>query len=72
MQVLDPPTLFDEVSLAVWRTAYIANIVGYSRFIRWIIILGPAASSIFEQTKSYFLCSICTSVDEYYGAQKAL
>ena len=72
VQVLDHPTLFDEVSLAVWRTAYIANIVGYSRFIRWIIILGPAASSIFEQTKSYFLCSICTSVNEYYGAQKAL
>ena len=71
VQVLDHPTLFDEVSLTVWRTIHVANIVGYSRFIRWIIILGPAALSIFEQTKSYFLCSIC-SVDEYYGAQKAL
>ena len=71
VQVLDHPTIFDEVSMAAWKTNHIANVVGYSRFIRWIIILGPATRSVFEQTKSYLLCTICTSA-EFHDAQKAL
>ena len=71
VQVLDHPTIFDEVSMAVWKTNHIANVVGYSRFIRWFIILGPATRSVFEQTKSYLLCTICTSA-EFYDTQKAL